>query len=431
MPSPPPSPVTAPAANPAATQQPARRPFIDLWIALIVIVVVDVLLFRVGLYQKIMQPESYAGNIAWTWQRLGHDLTAKRAGDGPPLLVIMGDSMARSAVQSGYLDRVLAREGGVAHRTLHLSQGGSSVRSWYHLLRTTDFSGDDVSAVVIGLRRDALRNLSDGSMFEVDLDILAMRLRNADVPRLAQSADDWNGRLRIWSYGLLRMPLMRDDIRQLFGAPATRLAQLEKVQTRRARRLANGWQRRVTSTETLVGAHYDTRTGRVLFARPDPPHWFRRNDTLMRYLRGGLVPHRMLERRQVEQDPAAIAYLDDTIRLLEARGVAVVLAILPDRAFAVDPPLDRDALLRVLVNLIAGYPSTHLYFEPALLDEIEAPQYYRDPVHVNALGGDRFSRGLAEFLVEAGIVPRDPSASADDDAPPAAVPPPPADSAAR
>ncbi len=363
-----------------------RKHFSDLLLAVALVVSVDVVLFHGGLYFQVLQPSSYSGRIESMSRRFHATLEAFPE---HPRIVIMGDSTAGSCVDEKELSQFLAARG-LDFFGINLSQGGSTSRSWYHLIANEEIYSSNTRAVVLGIHPVALMEFD---ILKPDIDIVKTRVSLDDVVTLAQGYEGLETRLEVLSGVFYRLPWFRDDVRELLRNPPKRLRIVRRHLEDEAR-FRRGWRRQVLSDRTLLSARLGpdgklVKEGLAPFIAEDPK------------LQQDLV--RMLARRGAKRgkpfqlDPLKKDQLRRLVRLLDSRGITTVVAVTPDNAFSLAGREVED-LQKTFDGLKAEGLDVAFFHDTEMLNKVEDPAYFRDQLHVNAAGATLYTQALAEFL---------------------------------
>lgn len=366
------------------------RPFADLLVGLALVALVDLFAFHFGFYFSWLRPDSYSGRIEESSRRFA----ALRAASPLRQVVVMSNSTGGSCVAEQLVETEL-QAGGWPLAVANLSEGGSSARSWYHLLRHEKVDRTTTAVVVLGVHPHNLVNSED----KPDLQIVKTRLGLADAAILPWSYEGRERQLQVLSQVFFRTPLFRDDLDDFLAGPAARLAAVAKAR-QEEERFRQGWRRAIAGRRDLTSARLDA-AGNLDLEALDPR--LREDPALVRGL--GNVLRRRAARGGAPGTPMAIEraqarMLRATIEMLDERDVPVVVALTPESPF---PETDnRIEILEQLVNqLRAEGRRVLLYHDLPMLRTLENPVYFRDLLHVNVVGAEIYSRGLATFLATA------------------------------
>lgn len=363
------------------------RPFADALLGLALVLAVDLAAFHGGAYYPWLRPDSYSGRVEETSRRFA----ALRAASPQRQVVVMSNSTGGACVAEQRVENGLRAAGwplGVAN----LSEGGSTARSWYHLLRHEEVGRATTAVVVLGIHPHGLTEDED----KPDLQIVKTRLGLADAAVLPWSYEERERQLQVLTQVFFRTPFFRDDLRDFLADPPARLAAAAKAR-QEEERFHQGWRRAISSTVDLTTARLDA-AGELDLAALAPR--LRENPKLVRQLgnvlrrraaRGGVPAAPML------LEPAQARLLRATVEMLAGRGVPVVIAITPQGPFPL-PGHRIDPLERLIAAMRAEGLPVRLYHDVPLLERVESPLYFRDLLHVNLAGAEIYSRGLADYL---------------------------------
>lgn len=363
------------------------RPFADALLGLALVLAADLAAFHGGAYFPWLRPDSYSGRVEESSRRFA----ALRASRPLRHVVVMSNSTGGACVAEQLVENELQAAGwplGVAN----LSEGGSTARSWYHLLRHEEVGRATTAAVVLGIHPHGLTEGED----KPDLQIVKTRLGLADAALLPWSYEERDRQLQVLTQVFFRTPFFREDLRDFLADPPARLAAAAAAREAE-QRFSKGWRRAIASTADLTTARL-TAHGELDLEALAPR--LRENAKLVRQL--GNVLRRRAARGGVpgapmQLEPAQARMLRATVEMLAARGVPVVVAITPQSPFPL-PGHRIDPLERLVAEMRAEGLPVRLWHDPAMLDQVESPVYFRDLLHVNLAGAEIYSRRLAGYL---------------------------------
>jgi len=334
-------------------------------------VCIEAAVFHSGFYASILEPASSAGTLETLIRN-----ERNRAVDDRNQVLAVGDS------RMGMLPR-MANQAQVGYTFASIALGGTTPRCWYYMLRDTDPSARRYRAVVLTVDDYELRDLSEDIRNRIsDLHYLIARLRLSDLAEFSGSyprpADRWTAARGILLKGLV----CQRDFQEFLLHPAARLAMVKLYRAGSA-----GWFYDFQpDSHSLAGLEVDwgakkiqyppglTETERRFVAdvllRPEPPQtgWYR---AYLRHWFGRIVEH----------------YRGSGTKVIVLRLPRA--PVLPPGQPVPAPP--RENPLRAL----AAAPGVVLLDEHRF-DELERPELFGDPLHLNAEGIRRFSRILAE-----------------------------------
>ena len=368
------------------------RGFADLGLALIVVIAIDVALFRVGLYFPWLQPESYSGRVEGELRRVER---VRKAFPGVRHVFVIGNSTALRSVQEVLLDQMLSLRGAADPLiSLNLAQGGSSPAAWRVLLESLDVRRDDTAAVVLGISLETVR-LGPPQKGRLDLEIVKSRMWWRDAEWMTRQLPSVEARLAATLGVLFRTPAFRADLRQLLAGPRDRWRSVARARAIEASpssglRHAQRSERRLPAAK-LVG-------GKLLLT--DPPEWLAEDRRERREIQARLGRDQArMKRGQPPLVPSdrQLEGLEETIRAMDRRRVPVVLAILPTAPYPM-PCRDVRPFASMVERMSAAGVRVALYDDPPLLAEIEQPRYFADLLHANRAGAEVYTRGLGVFL---------------------------------
>jgi hypothetical protein len=334
---------------------------------------IDSLIFRIGPYKTILEPDSSTGQFEMVLRR---ELEAQSQ-YGDNLVATFGDSRmamypreaAKAEPRTGYY----LRQAGLA---------GTSARVWYYMLRDLDPSASRYRAIVI-----AVNDYDDEDVFNEAGDLRAVhftaaRLRLTDIPEFVLSFPDWRTRWEALRGSLLKGYVYQADIQEFLEDPEKRLAYVKLS--------AGGYPHwtwdYVEDKRNLLGLDIDFSTFNITF----PPNVDQnQRDTIQNFL----------ARRPLPQEGAMAAFrrhwMGKIVDRYRNSRTKVIFIRLP-RGAIVRP----DNLVKKLSSTVrdfAARPNVLLGNEHAF-DELERRELFKDGLHLNNDGINRFTVLLSEEI---------------------------------
>jgi len=362
----------SPAAPAGSGLRTLREIALLLFFALLALLLLDGLIFRVGPYKKILEPDSTAGQFEMVLRR---ELEAQQE-YGDNLVATFGDS------RMSYYPREAAKvEPKTGYYLRHAGLAGTNARVWYYMLRDLDPMASRYRAILM-----AVNDYDDEDLFYDDADDLrvmhyaAARLRLTDIPELVFSFRSWSARWEALRSSLLKGYTYQADIQGFLEQPKKRLAYVK---------LARGgyphwtWDY-VESANTLEGLDIDWSTFKVTY----PPNATQdQHDSIQNFLARPPSP----------QDGRTAAFrrqwMGKIIDRYRNSRTKIIFIRLP-RGAIVRP----DNLVKKLSSTIRDFakqPNVLLANEH-IFDELEHRELFKDGLHMNDKGDTRFSVLLAE-----------------------------------
>ncbi|HXM41975.1 MAG TPA: hypothetical protein VN924_12020 [Bryobacteraceae bacterium] len=349
-----------------------RRIALTLLIACLLLFGLDALLFRTHLYMSILEPDSTAGLLELTLWR--EKAAQQKAGDN--LIVTLGNS------RMGYSPKgVDQRPGQTGYVVRAASIAGSDPRSWYYLLRDLDPTARRYRAIVFGVD-----NYDDeDSPFEPDDDIRALhyciaRLRLSDTIEFARSFHSRDIQWEAFRGALLKGIALQSDIQAFLAHPKKRL-----YDVRLCHQGWPGWTYDyVESPRNMAGLQIDWAT---LKATYPPGVTEEQKGTVAAFLTHEPYPQ---TGRLAQFLRTWLGRIADRYR---ASRTKVIFVRLPRG------PIPRpDYLLKrrsSSIRELAARPNVVLANEH-LFDSLEHPEFFKDAMHMNRDGVEKFSAMLAD-----------------------------------
>ena len=350
-----------------------RAAVVTILTALAAIFLLDAAIFRTKLYFPWIQPESSTGLVEY---RLQAEIDRQR---GPDKLVIsFGDS------RFAYLPRVANQytpESGYVFR--HGGTAGSSARDWYYMLRDLDPTCRRYQAVVIGF--DDLEDENSQVRRQDDprsLHYVIGRLRLTDTWDFARSHLTPPLQWTAWRGGILKGIAMQSDFHEFLLNPRQRIRTV-----RMFRKGWAGWAYDYDDEErSLAGVTIDWKTRQItLPPNVNPGYRDMFNQTLLRPPPPDNDWRAAFQREWIGR--IADRYRDSQTRLVFIRLPRGPIAPLAD------VPLNPESTMRKL----ARRPRV-LLGNPLRYQELERPEYFKDPLHLNRAGAHAFSKLLVDEI---------------------------------
>ena len=332
----------------------------------------DALLFRTKIYPQLIEPDSTTGQFELTLRR---ELKAQRQ-YGDNLVVTLGDS------RFGYSPRLadeLTPETGYVFR--HAGMPGTDVRAWYYMLRDLDPGTRRYRAIVFAVN-DYMDE--DWGIPENDprlVHYVVNRLRLSDIPDFYQAFQDPPLRWEAFRDSILKGLVYQNDIQAFLSNPAQRI--------RNVRLFNQNWSAwtwdYIESSRTMTGVSVDWAAWKATFPPDADPIQRATVANFLMYPPGApQTGHFAAFRRKwfgkiidrYRNSPTKIVFL----RL--ARGPILRPANLVRK---------KSSSIREL----AQRPNVLLVPEHAF-DSLEHPEFFKDALHLNREGAERFSAMLAK-----------------------------------
>ena len=302
----------------------------------------DAALFRTPYYRRILEPDSYAGQME----------RVLRAVDNQSIAVL-GDSR----IAEGFSPRVADRRQ-PAFRFLNAAVPGSTPRCWYYLLRDLDPKPGRFKTIVLPV--EAYEDEDGGWEWAdrtLDLNFLAARLRLSDTVTVTSSFHAADTRWSALLVCLWKGLLLREDLQAFL-------------------------------------AHPDSRIQKAALYRASAAEWAYNYDGNAKDLVGSVLRDPSL-RPPSPQTGLYAAYRREWFGRIISRyrgsGTSIVFLRLPRGPV---PPSVRHAREASSIREFAGVT----VLPENLFNRLEGPEYFFDELHLNARGRQWFSTELADVL---------------------------------
>ncbi len=363
----------APAETAAVRSSPSLvRRLAAALLAIIGLFAIDALIFRTNLYPSLLEPISAAGQFELTLRR--EKLAQGRLGNN--LVTGVGDS------RFGYYPRVaneLTSESGLTFRSAGVA--GSTPQAWYYMLRDLDPTARRYRAIMIGVNDYA----DEDTAVEYDTDLNTLRyaivrLHLTDLFDFSRSYHGLSYQWQAFRGALFKGMTLQPDILAFLSHPRKRIADVH---------LQHGgfdqWTYNyVESSRSMAGLRVDWSTLAITYSPdadavqretahnwllhpPDPPQNRGRLAAYRRTWFGRIID-------RYRGSPTRIIF----VRL--PRGPIVRPAALDYRATS-------------SIRELASRPNVLLCDEHAF-ESLEQPELYKDGLHLNLEGSNRFSHML-------------------------------------
>lgn len=333
----------------------------------------DALLFRTNLYPSVLEPDSSTGLFEltlWSERRAQKNL-------GSNVVTGVGDS------RFAYFPRVanqLMPETGLAFRTAGVA--GSNPQSWYYMLRDLDPTAHRYRAIMIGV--DDYDD--EDQAFEPDTDIRALhyaiiRLGLGDIVDFASSFHGRDLQWQAFRGALLKGLVLQPDIQRFLSNPARRIAD---VHTQRGG-YAEWNYNYVESSHSVAGLSIDWNTKTITY--PPGADWQER-ETIRNWAMHYPDPPENAGRLAAFRR----TWFGRIIEWYRGSRTRIIFVRLPRGP--VPRPAYLDHRTRGVIRDFASRPNVLLCDEHAF-ESLEHPEFFKDGLHLNLEGGNRFSYMLA------------------------------------
>jgi hypothetical protein len=334
-------------------------------------VLIEGLVFHTGFYVSMLTPDSSTGMF-----ELVISMEKEREKSGKPQVVAVGDS--RQALRPAVANAL-----GTGYEFANAGVGGTTPRCWYYELRELDPQRDRYAAILLPVEgyddEDTGDNLADRL---TDLRYLVSRIYLGDAWEYAFSYLTFDSGWRALAGVLLKGPVYKQDLREFLANPRKRL---NDVDARRAY-----WRETIRTYpgeyKDLAGLSIDWKEWKADYpARLTPGERQTIDDILLR--------------RPVPQEGFSAAYNRKWFgKIIDRyRGTRTKLAFyrLPRGPIARPEGLVKRETSSV--REFGARPGVILLDEHAF-EELERPEYFIDPLHLNAEGCKRYSAILARHV---------------------------------
>jgi hypothetical protein len=349
---------------------PAIRGFyLRLLCAATAFVMAEGIVFRTGLYSRLLEPDSSAGLLQSTL-----DDEKRRAVTGPHEVLAIGDS--RMGFRARAANELEAQTG---YRFATIAMPGSTPRVWYYMLREVDPTARRYAAILIGVNEYDDEDYEDLSNREMDIRYVTPLLGWADVFPFAASYPEWRTRWEAALAAVFKGYAYRADVQDFLAHHKFRMKKIEVM-----RRVAAAWRyNEVWGSGDVTGLSVDWKTMTIHF--PEGA-----SDAQKRLITD------VLTRGTIDQTGLRGKYLRQWYgRIVEHyRGSRTKIVFLRLPRGPVVRPILVARKTAVARELAASNAQVRLLGEH-VFDSLEQPRFFGDPMHMNHPGSQEFSRMAA------------------------------------
>jgi hypothetical protein len=338
-----------------------RRPLRDILAvaagSFATLLALDCAAFRTGFYERLLSPDSYAGRF-----RRAEQIGSQTPPASAKPVLLLGNSI----VGEGFSERIADGLADGRVRFINAAIPGSSLRSWFFLLRELDPRHDGYSVIVIPLEDyDDEDGPWDRDDELVDLRVIEPALRLTDLAVFPWSFRKWSARGQAFQATFLKGTIYRDDLRELLRNPRERLAAV-RLSGQGAREWAYAY-----DGQSQVFNNIDPEFQAMIRRQPSPQT-------------GHYKEHRTywLGRLMAPYQAGATRFL----------FFRVPRNPLPVPRYGRFDPLSS-------IRGLAGRPRV-LVADEKMFDYLEQPKYFFDGFHLNSSGRRLFSHDLGTFVLQ-------------------------------
>ena len=335
-------------------------------------VAVEGVVFRTGLYSRLLEPDSSAGLVQSVL-----DDEKRRPVAGPHEVLAIGDS--RMGFRARAANEAAA---GTSYRFATIAMPGSTPRVWYYMLRGVDPAARRYAAILIGVNEYDDEDYEDLSNREMDIRYVTPLLGWADVFPFAASYPEWRTRWEAVRAAVFKGYAYRADVQDFLAHHKWRMKKIAVM-----RREAAAWRYNETwGSADVTGLSVDWKTGSIHFPEGSTESQKR---ILTEVLTRGTIDQTGLRGQYLRQ------WYGRIVERYRGSPTKIVFLRLP-RGPVVRPILvaRKTAVAR---ELAASNAQVRLFPEHAF-DSLEQPRFFGDPMHLNQVGSQEFSGMVAREI---------------------------------
>jgi hypothetical protein len=327
-------------------------------------------IFHTGVYAWVLSPESSTGYLETKLrdERLRPKQGPQILGIGDSRMLLMPRMANEHTAETGYTFG-------------NIATAGASTRSWYYMLRDTDPDAHRYRAIVLALESyDDAEKWGDEADNDADLNYVIARLRLSDLWEYSRSYHDPAQQWRAARGILLKGLVYKRDFEDLLLHPLDRMRYANQ-----SRRDSFMWNYTYNGPpDTVVGYQFDW-AAHTLAAPPDAQP--DRVETFKTRLLLPLPPETGVQNRYMKY------WLGKIYEHYRGSPTRLIFLRLP-RGGWVRPDQPRYNA-HSSVRELAAQPNVTLIDEH-YFDSIERPDLFRDALHLNGPGMERFSIMIAQ-----------------------------------
>lgn len=269
-------------------------------------------------------------------------------------------------MEEGFSEQIGDKVAAGRVRFVNAAIAGSSLRSWFYVLRELDPGRNAYSVIVVPLED---YNDEDGPWDRdddvIDLRVTASALRLTDIAGFTRSFRDWGARGQALQGAVLKGFIYRDDLRDFLRHPAGRV-----------------------STVRLNDEH----AAEWIYGYTGRSQVFNERDPVFQGL-----SHRPASPQTGRYKRYRAYWLDRLMAPYAANGTRFLLFRVPRNPL----PIARYGRYEPLssVRALASRPAV-VVADEGMFDSLEQPQYFFDALHLNGAGRRLFSNALAAFILQ-------------------------------
>jgi 8-oxo-dGTP pyrophosphatase MutT (NUDIX family) len=346
--------------------------FLRLLCAAAAFAVAEGVVFRTGLYSRLLEPDSTAGLLQSVL-----DDEKRRVVAGPREVLAIGDS--RMGMRARAANELEPETG---YRFATIAMPGSTPRVWYYMLRDVDPTGRRYAAILIGVDEYDDEDYADLSNREMDIRYVTPLLGWADVFPFAASFPEWRTRWEAARAAVFKGYAYRADVQDFLAHHKFRMKKIAVM-----RREAAAWRyNQAWDAGDVTGLSVDWKNWTIHFPEGSTESQKR-------------ILTEVLMRETVEQTGLRGKYLRQWYgRIVEHyRGSRTKIVFLRLPRGPVVRPILVARKTAVARELAASNSQVRLIGEHAF-DSLEQPRFFGDPMHLNQAGSQEFSRMAAREI---------------------------------
>ena len=345
---------------------------------LLTLFLLDAVVFRSGIYRRVLSPESAAGQVEFVLHMEHKHVLTK-----PIHVLDLGDSQ----IAEGFSQRLAEKAAGAGGFDFsNVAIPGATMRDWFYIVRDLDPDATRYNVLAIPLSDYAdLDDSEDRADRLSDLNWVVGTLRLSDVFSFPDSYRSLDRKWEVFRGTLFKGLVYRRDFREFLKSPRQRLSLVKDYGEHRAAAL---WSY-PGNAGTLAGLRLDA-AGRIEFT-PGISAGAESN------VRERLDINRLSRRGW--QGPYRKKWLGAIFNHYRNTRAQFVIFRIPQYPLPIRSPLDHGPDAQNFVTWAKQRSGVHVWNEH-FFDDLERPDYFFDGTHMNSAGRTQFSIRFAQKMSE-------------------------------
>ena len=343
---------------------------------LLTLFVLDAAIFRSGIYEHVLSPESAAGQVEFVYQT-----ARKRVLTKPIDVLVLGDSQIGEGFSQQLAEKATSSP---RFNFSNVAVAGATMRDWFYMIRDLDPNSTRYNVIAVPFSDYAdLDDAEDRADRLLDLNWMVARLRLSDIFSFPDSYRSPDRKWEVFRGTLFKGLVYRRDFREFLKSPRQRFSLVKTYAEGRAAALAVY----PGNSGTLAGLRLDA-DGRLQFPPGLPPG---REANVRERLDMNRLSRRGWQRSYRKR------WLGAILQHYRNTHTRFVIFRVPQYPLSIRSPLDHGPDEQSVATW-AQHLSGVLLWNEHLFDDLEQPDNFFDGTHMNASGRTRFSTRFAAHM---------------------------------